>query len=411
MRHELLPRRLGLGVHHLGVVTLRGPPLVVGGQLVDQVGHPAADVSLRVSHQCEDERWVQLRRMPVRTDAQGRFEVRGDAEPRPHVLTAEGPGFLPLRDVPFALGADHLRLVLTRAGALTGRVLLDDGIEPWMVTACLSDPADPATKPEQLDARARFVLAPLAPGRVRLTIAAHTVGVLHEVELEVPPGAPVDLGDIDLRDALHRIAFVVVDEEVRRLAHAFAMVLAAGRDGIGRERWEGVPIEAGAACVLSRTPAVALLIRAKGPRCAWFHGVADGARLVMPPPAEVQITVPPAAVEALEEGEWLAAGLVSRDRAEDGVLIRSSAGIQWSGTGSPWMERSTTRFVGGVARLRVPGPGTFEVSVCLEGQGQLPLLKLDEMPHVTVAFPFVPQTVHVPLAPARLAEWRAGVGK
>jgi hypothetical protein len=212
-----LSRELAPGVHDFGDLRLEPLPVLVSGRVVDAHGKPAAQARIHAQAARADEtpRGAMGRdRFDSVVDANGEFELRGDAEASRLTLSATTKT---ARAAEFecAVGARDVVLTLLEGGRIEGALQLDPGVAPNSINVhVLRESVEAGSEDGDDYARVsndgRFEALQLDPGRYRLRVqVANTEVVLVELEgLYVPAdGACEDprLASIDLRGRLTAI--------------------------------------------------------------------------------------------------------------------------------------------------------------------------------------------------------------
>ncbi|HYC78021.1 MAG TPA: hypothetical protein VEI02_10375 [Planctomycetota bacterium] len=218
--------------------TLARPSALVAGRVVDQGGAPAAGalVAVGVSQGGGSEALRRaLERAVVRTDADGRFEIRCDAgQARPGTLRVRAATPFAASDVAsFEPGRGDVVLTLTPYGGVRGRVRRAPGIDGRITVA-----VRPATRRREFEVRTAssevsadgtFVLRGVEAGPAVLTLSYDGV-VARTFEVVVPPGELLEdprFADLLLGEDFFEAAVTVVgpdgapvvDAEVRFEAH------------------------------------------------------------------------------------------------------------------------------------------------------------------------------------------------
>ena len=126
-----LPHPLPVGGVDVGELRLQPTPVVGSGVVVDSRGGPLAGASVEFAVTGEGTGPTLYR---VRTDAQGRFELRHSGVVRAAAITVTHRGFLEERLPAVRVGDDALRVTLTPAGSVQGRIRCAAGVRPkiWL---------------------------------------------------------------------------------------------------------------------------------------------------------------------------------------------------------------------------------------------------------------------------------------
>lgn len=184
------------------IVLLPGGAIV--GAVTDPQRRPLASAVVRLE---PSEGW----RAPaiVTTDAEGRFEFAG-LEPRSYSVVARHPGFAPGFVPGVVVEPDSelsVEVALDSPGAIAGR-LVDEEVRPVaglvLVAEANGSPTPPSLR-EVLRAQAgpdgRILLEGLPPGPLSIQAGAPAL-VVRRLDLDVPRGTPLDLGDVVLEAGL-----------------------------------------------------------------------------------------------------------------------------------------------------------------------------------------------------------------
>ncbi len=234
-----LPAELRAGTHELGDFALAETPVAAEGIVVDGDGNPIARATVTASVPAPRTEEVNeggrpgRPLAPARSDARGRFALRGEAGVDLIALSAEKAG-LAGDPVVVQTGARGVRLFLGAAGAVEGTVLLDPSLLGSMVLAqAVPDPSDPAAEGAReaeagvVDRGGRFSLGGLRPGRysVRIVYAANGTELGKVETLSVRAGETTcdpRLDPLDLRANHRLITLELVDERDQPVAHGRA---------------------------------------------------------------------------------------------------------------------------------------------------------------------------------------------
>jgi RNA polymerase sigma factor (sigma-70 family) len=392
----------------IGEVVFRPPPMVAGGQVVDDRGMPMEGVTVQVAiatHQGSETVWLPANTLRVDTLEDGTFDIRGPLPLEQRLrLQPTKDGYVPPPPTPVTPGASDLRLILPRPAFVEGRILLPAQLKPSSVQVeFVSSPA-PEPDPQAESPRWRATAidpdgsfrAVVLPGSAALRVSISRVGsflsepeVLHHVDgLRVAAGGTCRdprVQAIDLRGILRDVVLTVVDQEGRPVPLADVRV-----------RGEGLPRHA-------------------------FNtqqtGV-DGTCQVVLGPAVVEVTIAKTgyATESL--------GHLQEDREDRQVVLRPGIPIETTVSGitvAPpgttftiscrreleqhpepawWPEDSAPLTPGAPTTLRVSEPGVFEV-VLIVGDGWGPQLVTDRIEIRDVGRP-ASLLLHVP--PGHLEE-------
>jgi hypothetical protein len=388
-----LPEALVPGANDLGVVRLVPPPLVCGGRIVDHDGVGVAGADLQVEQRSTGQPSPQqVRGLRCRSDADGRFELRGSSPPTDLSLHVTATGHLP-RDQAFVLGVPDLEVRLDPAAALAGSVRLDEVVLASDVLVELTD-AD-GTHMQRLTVHGQlgdFVFDRLPPGTANVRV--HLLGDPDGVTADNVPLRSGEttrdprLQEIDLGKGRHVVNFTVVDQMGQPVPDAQVVV----RHGELQRAFEGYRLAAGQGRIVARPGPVAVIAFADDFRTVQTDALTDGARIVLPPALAVRFTLPagcpvPTAPFALglrldpADSPW---------PADASYRLFQGLHSEYSGNGTvPWLRHATADCgPGGETRVLLPAPGRWSVTWRLSwqqpGTSRSELLANDP-PAVTVA--------------------------
>lgn len=228
------------GENDFGDLRAQEPPLLAGGTVVDESEQPVfgANVSLASVSGSDPGAFSFLHaNFPCITDQAGRFRLGGASRPGENFLVAKQPTYLTGR-VPLVPGADTHRIVMPAACALTGKVLLDEGIPPReFEVGALRDGKRPRfiNRPwmTTLQADGSFTLSGLEPGTVTLRFlhagSGATILDVPDVILAADAAPDPRLNPLDLRGIIRRIRLLVLDPDGGQLTQAEYFVLDPAR--------------------------------------------------------------------------------------------------------------------------------------------------------------------------------------
>jgi len=293
---------LSAGTHELGDFTLVETQIVAAGRVVDAQGEPVPHATVTPSTAVDNDEhpsslpdWLT----PTRSDADGRFEIRGAAAPRRISLLADKSGLIG-EVVEVAAHTRDATLVLGPAAAIEGVVLFDPSLHAsqLMVQASPESTAmgrrqasGGATCPVGLDGS--FTLGGLPSGAYSLRILyAATATLLAEVD-----NVRVEAGDrtreprldpLDLRASCQCITLEACDEQGRLVAHSR---VASRASGVADAPWTFGVRDAGRLLVLSTGKPLDVAIAAPGFRHTELERVAASQRVVLQRAAKLRVTL------------------------------------------------------------------------------------------------------------------------
>ena len=284
------------GLLDVGDVALSPPLLLASGTVVDHSGAPATDVEVRGSFEGSTARhycWV---------DARGRFELRGRVDGSTLTLEAGWVSGLPPVEVP--VGATGVRLVVPGEGTLVVPVLLDEGVDPSLVTiaavgAQLSSAGDCTVLPCEFE---------LPPGTYKVLAKSGAEEILATIEASTVISAETtNAPALDLRGRLRDVDVLVTSSAGSPIAQA--TVELKRDDG---EYYGGflATDDEGRVRFVTARPTVDLQLKAPSYRTTRIAGVVDaiGVQLTDGYPVPVQVRAP-----HLSDGESLSVCLSLHD--------------------------------------------------------------------------------------------------
>ncbi|HVS08988.1 MAG TPA: sigma-70 family RNA polymerase sigma factor, partial [Planctomycetota bacterium] len=206
-----LPASMDVGVNAGGDVVLRPESILARGVVTDEAGNPVEGAQVIAS--VGERRYLSVsgdsvRELRCRSGPNGEFELRGLLRTETIEVRAETHG---LRSVPLTVreGALDLRLVLSSTYGLSGRFLVDPGIDPALLELSV-ETMQPAVRvvsrghPRQ---DGSFSLGPLKEGIYRLAVSLGSSPITSVDGIALP--ADVHLGSTDLRGRIHRCEIVL----------------------------------------------------------------------------------------------------------------------------------------------------------------------------------------------------------
>jgi hypothetical protein len=208
-----------------------GPSVLAAGIVVDDRGTPvrSADVYVCADRDgpAEHASGEPRRLAETKSDASGRFEIRG-TETELHLnVRARRWGFFDSDPVPFERGAADLRLELPRGGVVAGRVLVDAGIpaESLRVQVRSSGEQVPRRHSEILWKDGKFAFANVVAHSVEVSVCVNGQDspIVEIDSVQVPRiGMTQDprLDPLDLRGTLGFLTIDVEDDAGRSCSDA-----------------------------------------------------------------------------------------------------------------------------------------------------------------------------------------------
>jgi hypothetical protein len=370
----------------LGEVSLQDAPLWAAGEIVNENGEPVPWVEVGVS--CPEmlqrstlpqtmtvvrsENSSRTRPYHTRSDAEGRFEIRGPVPSGPFRLEFHRPGHLDAERDEVRPGTTGLEVTLPRFGRLEGRLLLPAGLVPGQVSVDVFRSGGKRVRalPPGLDRR--FEVERLLPGvyDVGIRVAGGSVAEVRIPGVEVRGAATSRdprLAEVDLRSRLAMLTLRVVGDDGKPLPDACCL-LGGGSEPAVRVCAD----EAGRARLWAGSTGIDVEVRAPGHRFLRLEGLATDRTVTLRRGYAVQIRY--GGVGVLPERAVLLLRL---------TLAEEAAGQE---TGALWPEpvRVTLSHPSDAVTLYVPVPGRYEASLSLRDRtrGRTPRELAASLPHV-----------------------------
>jgi hypothetical protein len=278
------------GETDLGDQRMQPPPIVVAGTVVGADGAPVAGADIEVLRS-------DLR---GKSAADGTFTIRsaGALDATALRVRARARAFLPSEKHQVPRGTTDVRIQLAAAGVLQGEVQLDPlDAEAHLFVAAHGQAG---TKAERTLIRGTtFELEHLTPDTYDVVVALAGVpaAVASARGVRVAAGQVTKLPPFDLRGALRKVAFTVVDENGSPLREAMALI--SNNVGSPTEfEFDGVQVHDGHGTVLATHAHLDLVVFATRKAAVIVPGVQDGQQIVLGKPAPVSIRVPAAVLAA-----------------------------------------------------------------------------------------------------------------
>lgn len=260
-----------IGPHDLGDLRLGPAPLLVSGWTQDERGNPVRGVVVAMESRsaANDGPWSGESEDTVVSDAQGRFEIRGQCDGPALRLLARRAGFLGLTTEPLVPGALGLRLTLPGAASLAGRVLVEEGVDVSLLSVVM----ETRGKGAAWDVRSRvqpardgsFLACELPRGLYRVSVVlpddARAIAALDGVVVDDSSGPDSPRRcELDLRGTVQSVPIHVESESGSALSDAWVLLLP--KDDQARARWQRV--RDGRAQVIFRPGNLAAAVTAPG---------------------------------------------------------------------------------------------------------------------------------------------------
>lgn len=358
-----LARTLPDGESELGDVFLAPRDVLVAGHVVDDRGGPVAGACVQVrplDDQLEGLEGLGYSNsglggeLQAASGADGRFEIPGDFDFTALAVTAWRAGYSSTQqplDVP--RGARDVVIVLRRAGAVAGRVLVDEAIGArWARLVLTPESGDDSSDTTPDIDTGYFELKSIEPGRYSLVAL---VGAGEEVArvdgLVVAPGETARdprFDPLDLRGKLRSMRIDARCSDAVPVPHYQVFLLGTEPDSLPMTAGWGSPGRP--VRLVIAQPAVDLLVQAPEHRDATLLGVSSDREVLLEVGIPVRIVA--GGLPRLDPG----LSLEAKVRAKDPAGGRDS---------TPCTGRADAT---GVVELHVGAAGTFEVDLLLQSE-------------------------------------------
>ncbi len=357
------------GSHDLGDLRLGPAPLLVSGWTQDERGNPLRGVVITMESRAavHDGPWSGESEDTVVSDAQGRFEIRGQCDGPALRLLARRTGFLGLTTEALVPGALGLRLTLPDAASLAGRVLVEEGVDVSLLSVVLETRGKGAV----WDVRSRvqpsrdgtFLACELPRGLYRASVVlpddARAIVALDGVVVDDSSGGgSLRRCEIDLRGTVQSVPIHVESESGSPLPDAWVLLLP--KDDQARARWQRV--RDGRAQVIFRPGSLAAAVTASGHVPEFLSDVAAPVKVKLRTGHRVEVRVSGG-------GES-----VTAPHALVGRIWPTQTPPGWPPEllpkdGAMGIAGELTFDAAGVAHAVVPWPGPYRASLTLQRRG------------------------------------------
>jgi len=298
-----LPDSPKVGWNDGGDVVLEGEPLLCAGRVVDEWGRAVTEAEVVAG---KDGGWpfgeAGVRR--TKSDAGGRFELRGLWDEDTFELHAEVDSRRS-ETIQVHQGDASVVLVLSPRYTLTGRLLVDPGIDPgairFQLQASGAEPVDadrqrdepfkrirmeglPFPGHERDDDPARFALEPVRAGEYELICTLESVELARVVGLSLH--ADLDVGSIDLRGRIHACELTLLGAEDSAELRGELTWKAHGSEANHGGRIEGVLVR-----ILTPTVPIDVTLRPRGYRQVLVEDLAGHREVALDPPLHVRVVL------------------------------------------------------------------------------------------------------------------------
>jgi hypothetical protein len=369
-----IPDTLRPGDNDLGDCALTLPPIACSGHVRDPEGAAIAGASLELEERVDDHGTSWRKVASSISDASGQFEIRIPATAAALRITAVAHGFRSAAPEPVGFGESKV-LVLERGCGIEGSVVLGTLLDPTQVVVELEQDGQRDTQRVRRSGDlGEFAFESLPSGTARVVVR-----LLGEIDggetfegVALRPGEITRdprLQRIDLTRGARAITLTVVDPSGTPVRDAGVAVLRGGED---QSEFEGHLLPQGIARLVTRSPALDVIVFAPGRGLTRVFDVRDGQRIVLPDAATLRLRlpsgiVPPGAPFALNVR--VSPKAPSRAKQPRYRLYRGESGST-TGTGmAPWEASVDADWTGREAVARVAGPGTYTATWLLSRPG------------------------------------------
>jgi hypothetical protein len=274
------------GLNEGGDVVLAPEPLLTDGLVQDLAGMPVADADICVG---EGQRKLATGSGDIldsrgKSDAHGRFELHGLVTNGAFDLWAM-KGELRSAKMRAHEGQRGIVLTLSTFYTVSGRFLLDDGIQPYWITPSFVDAEHSALRPEvpKRLPDGSFTLAPIPAGVYDIAWSYENARVVELDKVDVT--TDIDLGSIDLRGKLHRYEITLTG------APPSSKVTGeiAWRPSGSQEKWKNKIFFENKIALITPTSPVDVWVRPDRYRGDVLFGVVDRAEMPLIAPLHVRL--------------------------------------------------------------------------------------------------------------------------
>ncbi len=368
-----IPQVLRIGDNDLGSLTLRSPPLVCDGVIVDPEGEPIAGAEIvlleKIRPSPEFSYWSRADMPMQKTGIDGKFRLRGGSGSESEMaLRVSCQGFLRIEESLFAVGSSNLRIVMKRAGAVVGSLASMAEIPDNMIEARLRLEGGKDWHSERVKGDVSFEFESLKPGRYEFLITVFGLerDVFEISGLDVRSGETLRdprLQKIELKSGLRRLRFMVVNNSGASIADTVAMVVPSRSGG---ERAGGVFVDDGRGEVLAASEPMSIWVYAPGHRSLRVPDLRDNQEIVLDPALQVSFQVPAEIMAAAAPRHFFARLKPTAKPAlgkTESVTLRGKNRTSVFQGSQPWESSSRGR-VDASGRLVVPvmEPGEYELT-------------------------------------------------
>jgi len=302
-----LPSGLPDGPLRLGDVVLAKQALIVSGRVTGERGEPVTATQVMIATRTETG-WAVRHSLLAATDADGRFEVRGEVPEGARItLGLRDDAYVVVEPPEFDAGATDVEVRALAAGAIAGSIKLPEGLVPDdLYVVVTGDAAERPTwrKPQGADSATTYTHDDGSfevRGLVTGSATVHVRFADQTVDLATVSGVTVSAGKvmrdprlqgIDISKAVVRHAIRVVDSAGNGVAQAHVHFRPSGSDG---EWLDARTAASGNATVFAGAGPIDVLALADGYGSATADGVDGATQLTLKParPVGIRVTLAP----------------------------------------------------------------------------------------------------------------------
>jgi RNA polymerase sigma factor (sigma-70 family) len=408
------------GEHDLGQVVLQSTPPLASGVVVDDHGRPlvaAFQVERFAGNPGNRQGWTHLHTQSA-VQKNGEFSLYGSRALGDLRVRAQRDGYVQTEPIPFVFGETGLRIVLSAAASVAGRVLLDEKLSRRQIQVYLQEEsAAPPGKLALLDEQGRFHFSGLRPGpaRARFALAPSDASYppesadLFRIEgLALRAGESCDderLREIDLRGTAHALRIRVTDRDGAPIEDVHVDHRPGDRSSEHWNRATTMP-DGSVTLLVARLP-VEVVVGKQGYRMIELPAVSTDTELILDRGIAVEIELGEGVRTPLDGAELVLSvqgGGIRRFTAdmsrEEIDRMQKQPQKRMLGLPDPVVIDSTTRF-----DLVLPGPDTYTAMVVLRmrgGRTQLSQAGVADQQFELEADASKPAQIRIEVAPERV---------
>jgi hypothetical protein len=285
-----IPSSLVNGLNEGGDVVLLPPPLLAEGVVKDGAGERAAGAVVYLNAGQHPRMTFgdqqEASDASVECDAQGHFEFRGMFTASQLDLWATKAGSRSPK-TRVDQGARDVVLTLSKFFTLSGRLLLDPGVDANRASIQLTDPKhrEVSCRVQKWSDGGRFTTTPVPSGTYDITWSFADVRIAERLQVDV--SHDVDLGEIDARGRFHDTEIVLVGvPDASKLRGGIAWRASGSQDKWNDRGFERSPIH-----IVTAASPIDVWVRADGYRSDIAYGVVGTREIQLTAPLRVRLSL------------------------------------------------------------------------------------------------------------------------